>query len=147
MDDNARNRYELAINMIRHRQFGVAIEHLENNLRENKEDYTSMTLLGVALARSGRDLKRAEKLCSLALQKERDTAAFYSNLAEIWMRRGLKKKAIATLNAGLKVAPDDKQLLRLMARFGSRKKPVFSFLDRSNPINRYAGALLASRKH
>jgi hypothetical protein len=42
---------------------------------------------------------------------------------------------------GLKVEPDHGQLLELQHELGLRKRPVLSFLSRSNPINSLLGRI------
>ncbi len=143
MTADATSRYDVAIDMIRHQEYGVAIQCLENNLKGEEKDPASLSLLGVALARSGRDLKRAAKLCTEAIELDKEKALYYFYLADVYRRMRRKRKVLEVLKAGLKVDPGNRQLVKLLNQFGSRKKPAFSFLKRSNPINKYAGRLMA----
>lgn len=69
-----------------------------------------------------------------------DPTVFY-HLADLTLRAGRRDEATRAIARGLRVAPGDPDLLRLHRLIGVRKPPVFSFLSRSNVINRVAGQL------
>jgi len=141
MTEKEEERYNLVMDMIRHKQYSIAIEGLERILEKEDRSPAALSLLGVALFRSGKDTKRGLELCKEAVRKESKNPSFYCNLADIYRRKKEKQKAIATLRAGLKVLPNSKQLIKILRRFGIRKAPLFPFLDRSNPINKLAGKI------
>jgi tetratricopeptide (TPR) repeat protein len=66
---------------------------------------------------------------------------FYLNLGRCNLNAGLKKAALTAFREGLKFNPRDRDLLSEIKRFGARKGPVFPFLERANPINRFLGKI------
>jgi len=48
---------------------------------------------------------------------------------------------VRSIADGLKIEPDNEQLLKLQHEIGFRKRPVLSFLSRSNPINTLLGRI------
>lgn len=141
-----KDRYELVMDMIRFKQYNIAIESLEEIVEKEDRPAEALSMLGVALARSGKDMKRAIALCREAIVKNSLNASFYYNLADLYRRVSRKDKAIEVLKEGLSAIPGNKRLANAINRFGIRRPPVFSFLDRSHPLNRFAGKMLAGKK-
>ncbi|MDH3973861.1 MAG: tetratricopeptide repeat protein [Deltaproteobacteria bacterium] len=139
MENQEKDRYELVMDMIRFKQYNIAIESLEEIVDREGRPAEALSMLGVALARSGKDMKKAIELCREAINKNKHNASFYFNLADIYRRVSQKGKAIQTIKAGLRALPGNKRLISILNRFGVRKAPVFSFLERSHPINKIAG--------
>lgn len=72
---------------------------------------------------------------------------FYLNLGRAYTAAGKKKDAVDAFEKGLKYDSRNSELLKEVRALGVRKKPPLSFLDRSNPINKYIGMILnKSRK-
>ena len=132
--------------MIHYKQFNAAIEGLEIILERENRTAITLSLLGLALAKSGKDMGRAISLCEEAIEKEKDNASFYLNLSEVFKMINRKDKAVATLQAGIKAVPGDKNLFNTLNHFGIRTPPTISFLDRSHPINKFAGKVRAALK-
>lgn len=63
------------------------------------------------------------------------------NLARLELACGHRKDAVATLERGLAIAPDDEGLHELRAEMGRRKRPPLPFLERSHPVNRTLGKI------
>ena len=147
MEKLEKDRYELVMDLIRFKQFNIAIESLEEIVKREDRPPEALSMLGVALARSGKDMKRAIDLCSEAIRKCSTNASFYYNLADIFRRVSRRDKAIQVLKAGLKALPENKKLINAINRFGVRRPPVISFLDRSHPVNKLAGKILYEKKH
>jgi hypothetical protein len=53
----------------------------------------------------------------------------------VYVAAGNRKKALETIDAGLKLMPDDDSLLAVRKSLGVRAKPAVPFLDRAHPIN------------
>lgn len=66
---------------------------------------------------------------------------FYLHLGKVHMKANRKEPAINAFQEGLKFDPRNLQLLSEKKAVGLRKAPVISFLQRSNPINKYLGKL------
>jgi tetratricopeptide (TPR) repeat protein len=67
---------------------------------------------------------------------------FYLNLGRAYIAAGKKREAIDTFNTGISFDSENADLLWEIRKLGMRKKPAVAFLKRSNPINKYIGALL-----
>lgn len=65
------------------------------------------------------------------------------NLGRAYLAARQKKLAIAAFRFGLRVDNTNNDLLWEIRKLGSRRKPVFPFLKRSNLINKYAGRIAA----
>lgn len=68
----------------------------------------------------------------------------YLNLGRAYVAAGRKKEGIDAFRNGLKYDNRNADLLKEVRAQGIRKNPVLTFLDRSNPINKYLGMLLHS---
>jgi len=88
---------------------------------------------------------------AILLLKHRGTSSeevlypvFYLNLGRAYIAAGKKKDAIDALKKGLKYDSGHSDLKKELQGLGVRKQPPVSFLDRSNPINKYIGMILKS---
>ncbi|HEX7190731.1 MAG TPA: hypothetical protein VF381_04070 [Thermoanaerobaculia bacterium] len=111
---------------------------------------SALSYFGLCLALVSRKYKPAIDLCKRAIDLEFYHGEHYANLTRVYVAAGNRKKALETAEAGLKVAPEDDELLRARSELGVRSRPAVPFLDRSNPINvslgqsRYAKKLAAT---
>jgi tetratricopeptide (TPR) repeat protein len=67
---------------------------------------------------------------------------FYLNLGRAYLAAGKKKDALDAFEKGLKYDINNRDILMELRGLGPRKKAPVSFLDRSNPINKYIGLIL-----
>jgi Tfp pilus assembly protein PilF len=70
----------------------------------------------------------------------------YLNLGKAYVAAGKKKNAVTAFNQGLHYDPQHAAIRKELKKLGARKKPPVSFLDRSNPINKYLGKVLNPKK-
>ena len=120
----------------------LAVEPLEKTLEDGERMPLCLSFLGLALARSGGDKKRAIELCKEAVKIDMTQAQYYRNLAEVCQRAGVKSWAVKAIQMGLNKVDKNSQLLhREMEKFGLRKKPFIPFLSRSNPVNKFFGRI------
>ncbi len=68
---------------------------------------------------------------------------FYLNLGRCYYAGGQRKRAIDAFEQGLRMDPQDPNILQELRRIGLRKKPPISFLPRNNPLNKYIGLLIS----
>jgi tetratricopeptide (TPR) repeat protein len=68
--------------------------------------------------------------------------SFYLNLCRAYLAGGEKKKAVNILFKGIRFDVENGILHQELLKMGVRKTPFFSFLKRSNPINKYIGLLV-----
>ncbi|HEY6324274.1 MAG TPA: hypothetical protein VJA16_22250 [Thermoanaerobaculia bacterium] len=97
--------------------------------------------LGYGIALRQQRLSEGLKLCQHAVKMEFYQAENFLNLARTLVLGGHRRAAVRALADGLKVEPDNEQLLELQHELGQRKRPVLSFLSRSNPINSLLGRI------
>ncbi len=96
---------------------------------------------GVALAHARNDTARGRQLCEESVYLEPDNAELYINLALVCVRAGSRKVAVSAVDTALVLAPGHKQAIRMIRDLGLRRAPVFPFLQRGNPLNKYAGMI------
>jgi predicted Zn-dependent protease len=104
-----------------------------------------LSLYGLALAHHTGNIQAAVARCHQALKQEPKNPELYRRLAVVYLIAGRKKEAIRILNVGLRSGrhPGISTLLQIL---GERKKPVLSFLPRSNPLNKYLGKIRTALK-
>jgi tetratricopeptide (TPR) repeat protein len=71
---------------------------------------------------------------------------FYLNLGRAYSTARNRKEAAKAFQKGLSFDRDNKDLIWEMKKLGIRRKPVVSYLKRSNPINKYVGMILHTLK-
>jgi Tfp pilus assembly protein PilF len=79
------------------------------------------------------------KWCQQALQTEQAPADLYLNLGLVYLRAKRRDLAYRTLKRGLDVEPDHRACRDTLDRLRMRQRPVFPFLARKHPLNRYCG--------
>ena len=99
--------------------------------------------LGLAMARAGKDLAKAEAFCLEAVMKKPVMGEYYRTLAEVYLIQGKKAEAIEALKTGAALVEGNAELVEELKRFGIRKRPVIPFLPRSNFFNRNLGRVLS----
>ena len=125
--------------------FSNGHEHLALVCFENAADLEKAPLycsyLAFCLAKVRGHYCRAIALCGEALEKESSNAVHYVNLGRIYELSNQREKALETLRQGLQYQLKD-EVRRELEKLGLRAKPVFPFLRRGNPLNKYCGLLL-----
>jgi dihydrofolate reductase len=100
-----------------------------------------LSYYGLALGHTSRNWDEAEALCLAGLRKRRQIPQLYLNLADLYRCRGRVADAVETLTEGLRFTGSDGRVVEALAMFGVRRPPVFSFLGRSHPLNKYLGSV------
>jgi tetratricopeptide (TPR) repeat protein len=107
---------------------------------------TGLSYFGLTLALVQKKYKPAIDLCKRAIEVEFFNADHYGNLARVYVAAGHRKKALETVEAGLKVTPEHDELLALRHALGVRSRPPLPFLDRSHPVNVTLGQARHAKK-
>ncbi len=107
---------------------------------------SGLSFFGLALALMRRQIKPAIDLCRRAIDLEFYNGDHYANLARVYVAAGNRKKALETLEQGLKLAPGHDYLIAVRKALGVRSRPPVPFLDRSNPINVSLGQARHAKK-
>lgn len=97
--------------------------------------------LGYGIALRQQRIQEGVRLCQHAVKLGFFQVENYLNLARTLMLAGQRRAAVRALGEGLKIEPDNAQLLELQREIGLRKRPVLPFLSRSNPLNLVLGKI------
>jgi tetratricopeptide (TPR) repeat protein len=97
--------------------------------------------LGYGIALRQQRIQEGLKLCQHAVRLEFYQAENYLNLARTQVLAGRRRAAVRAVAEGLRIEPDNPQLLDLRRELGVRKPPVLPFLARDNPFNSLLGRL------
>jgi hypothetical protein len=116
-------------------------QEVVNDLDENGEQYNrAASYLGLAQVLN--DNRNGLVLCRDVASSEVLDGQVFLNLAAAEWHSMNRKRAIDALYRGSKIDRDHPQLKRAVQLADSRKHPVFKFLPRSHPFNRFFGRLL-----
>jgi tetratricopeptide (TPR) repeat protein len=107
---------------------------------------TGLSHFGLCLALVQKKMKPAIDLCKRAIELQFYNVDHYANLARVYVAAGNRKKAIETVEQGLKIHPDDELLTEVRRQLGIRSRPPVPFLDRSHPINVTLGQARHAKK-
>ncbi|HEY0592104.1 MAG TPA: hypothetical protein VGE86_11625 [Thermoanaerobaculia bacterium] len=111
-----------------------------------------LSYYAVCVALVQKKIKPAVDLCKKAIELQFYHAEHYANLARVYIAGDNRKKALLAIAEGLKISPEDENLLKLRAELGRRRKPAIPFLPRDNALNvmigraRHAKAMAAAKK-
>ncbi|HEX2641952.1 MAG TPA: hypothetical protein VHU81_03095 [Thermoanaerobaculia bacterium] len=97
--------------------------------------------LGYGIARYQNRVGEGLKLCQHSIKVEFYQPENYVNLARTYILSNDRSGAVKTIRSGLKIDPQNPELLELYRDLGIRQLPVLSFLSRSNPLNRFLGGV------
>jgi tetratricopeptide (TPR) repeat protein len=98
---------------------------------------------GLCLALCGRQLSEAESLCAHAVENGFYRSDLYLNLGRVYLARKKKRDALAAWQKGLSIEHGNAEIERELSKLGSRRDPVFAFLDRGHVLNRLCGRVRA----
>lgn len=155
-ENRKRTEYFNAIEQLLHRKNKKhALKILHEALTELPDDPSILSYYGCLLAIVEKNHEEGIRMCKDALKRaEPDQkrmnkflhAIFYLNLGRAYLAAGRKNSAIEAFAEGLTIDSTHRDLLWEIRKLGRRKDPVFSFLSRSNPINKYLGLLISKFK-
>jgi tetratricopeptide (TPR) repeat protein len=97
--------------------------------------------LGYGIALREQRLEEGLKLCRHAIKIEFYHPENYLNLARTCLLGSDRSGAVKAVREGLKIDPNNQELLALQKEMGTRRPPVLSFLSRNHPVNRLLGSL------
>ncbi len=107
---------------------------------------TGLSFFGLCLALVQKKFKPAIELARRALDLEFYNPEHTINLSRIYVAAGNRKKALETIEAGLKLMPEDEALIAARKELGVRARPSVPFLTRSHPINVSLGQARHAKK-
>jgi tetratricopeptide (TPR) repeat protein len=115
--------------------FLAAAYHRATANREGKLPTLLLSYYGLCLALQNGKIREGADFCQLAIDKEFHNPEHYQNLAKVWLAGRSRRKAVQAIQRGLALDPNNAALRQLREEIGRRRKPVLSFLERSNPLN------------
>lgn len=110
------------------------------------KDASGLSYFALCLALVQKKYRPAIALCRRALELEFYNSDHYVNLTKVYIAAGNRRKALETADAGLRVAPDDADLIDVRRQLGVRARPSLPILDRKNPINVSLGRARHAKK-
>ncbi len=142
--ESAEELFEKALTLIRAKKEREAFELLarifentSSSVYETEARYLSYYgyLTGVV----AHNYQQGIELCNEAIKKEFFHPDFYLNLGKLYLAVSNKHMAVKAFYKGLRIDGANKELKEEIKKLGVRRKPVFSFFTRDNPVNRFAG--------
>jgi hypothetical protein len=97
--------------------------------------------LGYGIARCQGKVKEGLKLCEHSVKVEFYEPDNYLNLARTCLLAKDRPGAVRAVRRGLKVDPQNVELMAIYRDLGIRQQPVLSFLARGNPFNMLLGRI------
>ena len=140
-NQDAVNEFREGLTLLGNKYASKAVPHLTRAVELNKQNPFYLSYLGVEIAASEQKWEDAEVHCHEALRMKRSMPELYLNLSEVYRLAGKRKDAVDTLLEGLPLTRRDVRIIKALRKFGVRKSPVFSFLERTHPINRELGKI------
>ena len=113
---------------------------------DNPNGAAGLSYFGLCVALVQKKFKPAIDLCTRAIGLQFYNGDHFENLARVYVAAEKRRKAIETVEQGLKIAPEHAGLLSYRNDLGIRARPAVPFLDRSNPINVSLGHARHARK-
>ncbi|HYN20968.1 MAG TPA: hypothetical protein VE078_08410 [Thermoanaerobaculia bacterium] len=100
--------------------------------------------LGYGIARCQGKVKEGLKLCEHSIKVEFYESENYLNLARTSLLARDRAGAVRAVRGGLKIEPQNLELLALYRDLGIRQNPAIAFLSRRNPFNMLLGRIRAA---
>jgi tetratricopeptide (TPR) repeat protein len=144
-----REKIQEAIRQTREENYDEAIEVFEGHLSELSEGdlqdkrlaAAAFSYYGLCVAMVRRKYADALKYCNISVKANFMEPEHRINLAQVYLERDDRRKAIENLEAGLRLEPSNRRIHKIFEQIGQRQPPVISFLSRGNPINIWLGKL------
>jgi tetratricopeptide (TPR) repeat protein len=129
--------------LVRYRQGDAVEAHalFERAHRRAAADARMMSWYGLTLVLVEKNSNLGISYCDQALRLAGPEPELFLNLARAHLALGQRERAVKAIVRGLAAAPLDPALKAAQTSMGWRRRPVFPFLDRSNPLNRWLGRL------
>lgn len=145
--EESSDRVKEAIRLTRQERFEDALQLFEAHLTglsggtiaDRRLAATAFSYFGLCVAVVRRKYAQAVEYCNVSLKANFMDPDHRANLAQVYLERGDRQKAVETLNAGLRLEPSNSQINLIFDRIGRRRRPVISFLSRDNPLNVWLG--------
>jgi Flp pilus assembly protein TadD len=131
--------FKEGLKFLRNNYAKKAMVHFTQAAELDKTNPFYLSYVGLTLAAADRNWDGAEEICQRALKMRRTQAELYLNLAEVYRLAGRKDEAVETLILGRQMTRKDPRILAALHKYGIRRPPVLSFLDRQSFLNKKLG--------
>ena len=125
--------------------FEAAIE-LDKQFGAARAQARYLSYYGLCLALESHRVAEGVALCREATALEFYNPELYCNLGRVLIAARRRHDAYQALRQGLRLERGHPGIVRELRGMGRRRRPVFPFLSRRNPINVLLGRLTYSRK-
>lgn len=127
--------FKEGLRFLRNNYAKKAMVHFTRAAELDKTNPFYLSYVGLTLAAAERNWDEAEEICQRAVKMRRTQAELYLNLAEVFRLAGRRDEAVETLVLGRQMTKKDPRILAALRKYGIRRPPVLSFLDRQNVLN------------
>jgi Flp pilus assembly protein TadD len=133
--------YRAGVVLMRRGRGREAISALRKAHELDPKETRYLSQYGLCLATSGGKPREGAQLCRTATEEEFFRPELYRNLGLALLAGGRAQEAQEAFREGLSLDPRDRTIIRELERMGVRRRPLFPFLDRRNPLNRWPGIM------
>ncbi len=131
---------EQGISLAREGRYKAALDVFDQDICFT-QNAAAMAYYALCLAEEERNFERALSLCLMAVEKEFYNPDVYLNLGRILVLNRQKSTALKAFKKGLGYDGANRDIIAEIRRLGLRRRPVFTFLPRQHPLNKYLGML------
>jgi len=108
-------------------------------LEQRPGDPLYASYYGLCLVKTGRAPEEGRRLCERAAEQAFYRPELFANLGAALVALGDRRRAERALRKGLALDRENRALRALLDEIGVRRRPLFPFLGRRNPLNRITG--------
>jgi tetratricopeptide (TPR) repeat protein len=128
-----------AIELIDERQLDEAHQLLKKAYALDPNSAKINSYLGYTLAFVEDKVQKGLDLCKKAINSNMPDPLFYRNIGKVYLKLNNKRLAVGAFYKGLSIDKGNRKIYDEFKTLGIRRKPFFSFLARSNFLNKYIG--------
>ncbi|MDF1552971.1 MAG: tetratricopeptide repeat protein [Deferrisomatales bacterium] len=139
--ESAEEFYRAGVILMRRGRGQEALRALRKARELDPRETRYLSQYGLCLATVGGKHREGVQLCQAAAEEEFYRPELYCNLGLALLAGGRVREAQAAFREGLSLDPRDRTIIRELERMGVRRRPLFPFLDRRNPLNRWPGIM------
>ena len=138
---DAVGEFKEGLALLRNNYAKKALPYFTRALELDKANPFYLSYLGVAMAAGEHNWDAGEELCTQAIKMRRTQPELYLNLADVYRLADRRQEAVETLIQGMQMTKRDARIAEALNRYGYRRPPFLSFLDRNHFLNRELGKL------
>jgi Flp pilus assembly protein TadD len=139
--EDAVKEFKRGLTQLNNEYASKALVHFANAAKQDEQNPFYISYLGLAMATAQQKWEKAEDLCYSAVRMKRNQAEMYLNLAEVYRLQEKRQDAVEILLEGYPLTKRDPRIGKALRRYGIRRPPVLSFLDREHVLNKGLGKI------